>query len=232
MLPRRFRAAGRRHGVASAVLFAPLIVSLGAAGVMAGEPLAAHPVVGHVAAGYAGPVGAAADFFESGWQAAAGATFHVSPMVPMGMRLELGYARSQAMEQTLPSPAFAAQRVVADGHATVTHLMLDGLWEFGARAHLGGWLGAGVGVLNRRIDVTTTYPGTSCNDPVDPGSCLVSPGGRTETHDQLTQIAFDISAAARFPLLSGSEVYIEARYQRMESNPATEFVPVTVGFRW
>ncbi|HET8947380.1 MAG TPA: hypothetical protein VFQ07_10385 [Candidatus Polarisedimenticolia bacterium] len=215
-------------------LVIPLLLLMVAAGqARAGESLASRSIVGQVAVGYAAPLGSANGFFDAGWSASAGATFHFSPTVPVGMRLDLGYARSQATEQALAAPPLAAPVRVVDGHVAVTHLMLDGLWEFGGRGHIGGWLGGGVGILNRRIEVTNSFAGSPpCNDPVDPGSCLVSPGGRDETNDQLTQIAFDVSAAARFPLPSGSEIYLEARYQRMESDPTTEFIPVVVGFRW
>jgi hypothetical protein len=178
------------------------------------------------------PLGDAGDFFDHGWQASGGATFHFSPDVPVGMRLDLGYSRLPAIEQAVGTGTFPAQVQVDDGRLAVTHLMLDALWEFGG-GRVGGWLGAGVGVLHRRIEVTYTVPEVvlfplALGLPID----VSGGGGQAESHDQLTQIGFDLNAAIRFPLRSGSEIYLEARYQRMESEPATEFIPLVLGFRW
>jgi len=218
------------------VLIVALFAGLPAFGVAwSGEPLATRPVVGHVAAGYASPLSDAADFFDGGWQASAGATFHVSNDVPVGLRLDLGYAHMPAVAQSLTRMSFPNQVHVDDGHVAVTHLMLDGLYEFGGRGHVGGWIGAGVGVLHRRIEVTYTAPIVILTPmvPFELGLPIEGGGeGQAEGDDQLTQLGFDVTAAIRFPLPSGSEIDLEARYERMESDPATEFVPVTVGFRW
>ena len=209
-----------------------LAVGLSAIGFVRAEPLAARPVVGHVAAGSASPLSDAADFFDRGWQASAGATFHVSPAVPVGLRLDLGYAHMPAVEQSLTRTSFPNQVHVDDGHIAVTHLLLDALYEFGGRRHVGGWIGAGVGALHRRITVTYTVP-VLILTPLELGLPIEGGGeGQAEGHDQLTQLGFDVTAAIRFPLPSGSEITLEARYERMDSNPATEFVPITAGFRW
>jgi hypothetical protein len=215
-------------------LIVTLAVGLPSGAVLAQPPLAARPVVAHVAAGYAAPAGVATDFFDAGWQASAGATFHFSPAVPVGMRLDLGYTQFPAIGQSLETGTFPAQVQVDDGHLAVGHLMLDALWEFGGRGHVGGWLGVGAGVLHRRTTVTTTAPiGVLCPDDLAFSICPPSRASeRVETHDQLTQTGFDVTAAVRFPLPSGSELYLEARYQRMDTDPATEFVPIVAGFRW
>lgn len=210
-----------------------LTLGLPAAGIVRAEPpLTPRPVVGHVAAGYASPMGEGEDFFHGGWQGSGGATFHFSPAVPVGMRVDVGYTRFRAIEQVLETGTFPAQVRLDDGQLAVTHLMLDALWEFGGQ-RVGGWLGGGVGVLHRRIDVTYTVPAVILF-PLDLGLPIDVGGGagQTESHDQRTQIGFDVSAAIRFPLQSGSEVYFEARYQWMESDPATEFLPVVIGFRF
>lgn len=206
-----------------------LAAGLSATGfVRADESLASHPVVGHAAIGYAAPMGDAGDFFHGGWQAAGGVTFHFSPKVPVGLRLDLGHARFPAVEQTLGDPPSTVTQVHG-GRLLMTHLMADALWEFGGPGHVGGWLGAGVGAVNRRIEATgTTQAGSSCDDifPI----CVAVPGESFETDDRLTKLGYDLTAALRFPLQSGSEVFLEVRYQRMESNPATEFLPVLIGF--
>ena len=222
----------RRHRFLIVALFAGL-PAFGFA--RSGEPLAARPVVGHVAAGFASPLSDAADFFDAGWQASAGATFHVSADVPVGLRLDLGYTHMPAVEQSLTRVAFPNQVHVDDGHVAVTHLMVDGLYEFGGRGRVGGWIGAGVGALHRRIEVTYTVPVIILTPmiPFELGLPIEGAGeGHLEGDDQLTQLGFEVTAAIRFPLPSGSEISLEARYERMESDPAIEFVPVTAGFRW
>ena len=106
------------------------------------------------------------------------------------------------------------------------------LYEFGASGRVGGWIETGIGVLHRRIEVTYTAP-VLILTPLEVGLPIEGGAeGRAEGRDELTQVGFDVTAAIRFPLPSGSEIYLEARYERMESDPAMEFVPVTAGFRW
>lgn len=217
----------------SAAFLAALLHPMTCTVVMAGDSLAARPIVGHVAAGTAGTLGDVEGFFERGWQASAGATFHFSPTVPVGMRLDFGYARLPIIEQALDTGFFPAQVQVEDGHLAMTHLVLDALYEFGEPQQLGGWFGAGVGVFHRRIEATTSTPvPILCPDnPVFP-ICAAGPGERVETDDRLTQIGYQFAAGLSFPMTSGAEIFLEARYQYMATDPATEIVPIVLGFRW
>jgi hypothetical protein len=218
------------------LLIATLALSFPAAGlVRAQQPPAARPVVGHVGAGTAGTIGDVEAFFDRGWLASAGATFHASPSVPVGIRLDLGYARLPVIEQTLETGTFPDQVRVEDGHLALTTLILDVLYEFGEPGQMGGWFGAGVGAFHRRIEVTTEVPvGVLC--PLDLGFPICPPasgfGQRVERDDQLTQIGFEFDAGISFPLTSKTGIYLEARYLTMRSDPATEIFPIVIGFRW
>ena len=200
--------------------------------VSAHDPIASRPVVGHVAAGATAPRGEADDFFHSGWRVSGGATFHASPAIPLGMRLDLGISRFYPLKQTVATGTSPTLAQIEDGSLVLTHLMFDAIWEFGGHGRVGGWLGAGVGAVHRHLEVTGRFPAGSCNDVIDPGSCLVNLAKPFETEDQLTKIGFDVNAAVRFPLASGSEIFLESSYQRLEFDPAMEFIPVVVGFRW
>ncbi|MDP3910416.1 MAG: hypothetical protein Q8Q14_08480, partial [Gemmatimonadales bacterium] len=53
-----------------------------------------------------------------------------------------------------------------------------------------------------------------------------------EDNDRLTKLGYNASLAITFPLQSGGEIYVEGRFHRMDSSPATEYVPVVIGYRW
>jgi hypothetical protein len=115
----------------------------------------------------------------------------------------------------------------------MTHLAVDAIWEFGGRGRVGGYAGAGIGEYRRDLTLTQTteVSGLFC-DPIDLTCVFYSTGQEIESEDRLIQFGFNVSAAVLFPLPSGSQIFLEARYHRMTSDPATEYIPVVAGFRW
>jgi opacity protein-like surface antigen len=216
-----------------AALTVCLLLSFGASTAQAAAPLSTRPVVGHVAVGYAAPLGEAADFFAGGWSASAGATFHFSPTVPVGLRLDLGYARFDATNQILRTSGYPLAAQVDDGHLSTGHLSVDAVWEFGGSGHVGGFVAAGIAGFRRHIEITRTVLAGSIDcDPLS-SICIVSGAGDViDDDDRSTLPGFDAGAGIRFAVGQAGELYLEARYLWMASEPATAYVPVVAGFRF
>jgi hypothetical protein len=187
------------------------------------------PVVAHLALGWGEPIHDLKEDFEAGWLISGGATFHVDPTVPVGMRIDLGYARFGVEPRTTLSDLTVTN--VEDGYTSVGNLSLDGLYEFGGKGRVGGYVGGGVGGYSRYQTVTQKVirnPGF-CDPLVQ--VCVTTTTVSTES-SRLTKIGFDAGAALTFPLRSAGEIYFEARYHFMNSDPASEYVPISVGYRW
>jgi hypothetical protein len=189
------------------------------------------PVVAHLALGWADPIDDLKEDFEAGWLLSGGATFHVDPNVPVGMRIDLGYARFGVEPRTTSSLSDSTVTNVEDGYTSMGNLSLDGLYEFGGKGRIGGYVGGGVGGYSRYQTVTQkVIRSPAFCDPLVQ-LCAITTTVSTES-SRLTKIGFDVGAALTFPLRSAGEIYIEARYHFMNSDPATEYVPINVGYRW
>jgi hypothetical protein len=193
------------------------------------------PITGHIAGGYAEPLGSAGDFVDAGWNISGGVTMHPNPQKPFGIRFDLGYSWFDANKQTLDSANNSGATVrVDDGYASMGNLSIDGLYEFGGKGHIGGYFGAGISSYTRYWALTreALVSGIYC-DPWT-GWCYpyTTTGDAIADNDRLTKIGWNAVLAVTFPLQSGSEIYIEAAYHRMNTDPATEYLPIVLGIRW
>jgi hypothetical protein len=191
-----------------------------------------RPVVGHVAAGYAEPVGTAG-YFSPGWNVSGGATFRGAPKAPVGLRLDLGYSRFNAENQVIESESGITTSRADEGYASMTDLLVGGVCDFGGGGHVAGHVGAGIGGYSRYWNLTQTIltSGVYC-DPLG-GICFASTAGDViDNSGRLTKLGYNVNLGIGFPLERRGEVYIEASYHRMSSDPTTEFVPIVMGYRW
>lgn len=196
-----------------------------------GQPAAA-PVVAHLALGWAEPTHVLGESFEAGWLVSGGATFHPDARVPLGLRADLGHARFGVRQRTTESLATNTATIVDDGYTSVGNLSCDAIYEFGGTGRIGGYAGAGVGGYSRYQTVkqrVVTGPPPFCDPLLQ--ICQTTTIVSTES-DRLTTLGYDAGAALIFRLRSGRQFYIEARYHRMNSDPATEYLPLSVGGRW
>ena len=64
-----------------------------------------------------------------------------------------------------------------------------------------------------------------------PGS--VGPGTLIRGSESTTEFGYNLGLGLTFEMGSGSQLYLEAKYHRIETDPvATEYVPLVVGYRW
>lgn len=194
---------------------------------------ATKPVVAHLGGGYAEQLGSYADSFDSGWSLYGGVTFHPDPKAPFGIRLDLGCSYFNATNQIVESDAFPRSFRVDDGYRSMSSLSFDAIYEIGTGNHVGGYAIAGVGAYSQYVSTTgTVLIGDITCDPISHICTSSGSGAVLHESDRLTRLGYNFGAAMTFPLPSKSELYIEAQYRRMRDNPATEFIPVVVGYRW
>ena len=84
----------------------------------------------------------------------------------------------------------------------------------------------GVGVGYRRIELTQN--GFFCD------TFFCGPGGGRDivASSDVTKFAWNAGAGIDFALPGGQSWFVEARYERIETDTPTEFIPIRVGFRF
>jgi hypothetical protein len=191
------------------------------------------PVTGYIAAGFSTTSGVTEDYLQDGWQISGGAIKHFNPDNPFGIRFDVAYNRWDATRQLLSLGSSENVRI-NDGFGTMFSVAVDAIWEFGRRGGIGWYVGAGVGGYRRYVALTqqALVSGIIC----DPwwGVCYpaTSVGDVITADDKLTKIGYNAALGLTFPKKSGGEVFLEARFHRMESEEPTEYLPIQIGYRW
>src|SRR5262249_9647548 len=89
------------------------------------------------------------------------------------------------------------------------------------------YVAGGVGVGYRRIELTQN--GFLC----DPFFCSSGFGRSTlVASDDSTRFAWNAGAGLDFALPGGSSWFVEAGYERIQTQERTEFIPIRFGFRF
>jgi len=110
---------------------------------------------------------------------------------------------------------------------------VDALLEFGHPDHVGGYVGLGIGGYRRYVELTNTVlvSGIYC----DPwwGYCweTLFPGDVIQASDTLTKFGYNAVVGVTFPAGHGT-MFVEGRYHRMDSEVATEYIPISIGYRF
>src|SRR5262249_46040066 len=98
----------------------------------------------------------------------------------------------------------------------------------------GGYIGLGAGMYTRYWQLTrTVITGGIWCDPWT-GWCYPStfPGQLIADSDRLTKIGYSAVAALTFPTSSGGQLYLQASYHYMNTDPSPTCVPILLGCRW
>jgi len=199
---------------------------------------------GRLTAGWAMPVGASSDYVQSGFSASAGFDWRPYPTSSWVLQGDLSWSRFNA-EQRLVDLAQSATPDVQIDEGLVRAWGLTGGIKYyfpfspSVKGHpLGAAFYAlgGVGAYHREVEMTQTvlvtplpancdwfgycYPGSPAA-----GDVLVYSKGTTK-------FGWNVGLGVEFPLESHQWWYIEARFHRIETTNATEFVPISVGVRF
>lgn len=163
-----------------------------------------------------------ADNFNSGWNIGTGLNFHPDPRQPFMLRAEVNYNRFDA------TGAFVAQNPSADsGNMQTVTGFLDGVLEAPLNPWMRLYATGGVGIGWRRLELTQN--GFFCND------FFCGPGfghSYVVASQDSTHFAWNAGAGMNFPLPSGQSWFIEARFERIQTQEPTDYIPIRFGFRF
>lgn len=192
-----------------------------------------RPIQWHIEGGYAVTTGRTSDYLDSGWTLGTGLTIRPAPG-PFSLRADLSFSRFDATNALITLGEQQNQTRIDNGWGDMVNFDLDGVLDIPLGPRARGYVMAGVGGAYRRIDLTQTvgFGGYFC----DPwwGFCGVGifPGDVLVQREETTRFAWNAGVGVEFPLYNGQSWFIEARYNRMDTDQPTEFVPIRVGFRF
>jgi opacity protein-like surface antigen len=170
--------------------------------------------------------GDAAYDFDNGFTFGGGVNIMPQPGVPLGLRFELNYARSWATNGFINANEAATGTPIDDGSMQTVTGFADGVLRTPINPWVHVYALGGVGLGYRRIELTQN--GFFCD------AFFCGPGGgRTiVASSDVTRFAWNAGAGVDFALPNGQSWFVEARYERIETNTPTEFIPIRVGFRF
>ena len=188
---------------------------------------------GHFAGGYTSVLGTelgeAGSVVEDGWNLNGGATYWPESW-PVGLDLELAYN-----DLGIKSEALQGLEGVDSATFTVWSTTADVMWGPKPGGTVNVYLMGGVGVYRSRgtLGENVIFNGIICNPWYPwcyPG---LIPGTRVLADESQTKLGYNFGAGITFEVGLGSQIYIEAKYHRAETDPVKlEYIPVVLGYRW
>jgi opacity protein-like surface antigen len=185
----------------------------------------ARPVQWYLDGGASLTQGTTGDDFDNGWTIGTGVMFRPDPAQPFALRVEVNYARSEATGEFIAANEIATNTPIDHGSLQTVTGFFDGIVEAPMSPWARLYATAGVGVGYQRIELTQN--GFFC-DPFFCGGF----GHNLVASSDSTHFAWNAGAGVNFALPGGQSWFIEARYERIETQGPTEFVPIRVGLRF
>jgi opacity protein-like surface antigen len=187
---------------------------------------AARPVQWFIDGGASITEGQTADDFDNGWTIGTGLIFRQDPNQPFAMRLDFNYSRSEAASSFINENEAATGTPIDNGSMQTVTGYLDGVLEAPISPWVRFYATGGGGLGYRRIELTQN--GFVC----DPFFCGPAGHNALVASSDATHFAWNAGAGVNFMLPYGQSWFIEARYERIETQTPTEFIPVRFGFRF
>ena len=195
---------------------------------------------GHFDGSWSMPQGDAGNVLDDGWSLGGGATYWPESW-PIGIVFDLDYndfdVSQQAIDFINDQPAVGTQMGrIESGDMKNWSLSINGTWS-PSDTGSGFYLIAGVSVNDLEARIKNT--GLVYYPPICspwwwwclPGG--VGPGTIIRGSTSATEFGYNAGLGFAFTVGLGSQLYVEARYQVIETSPVkTEFLPITVGYRW
>lgn len=185
-----------------------------------------RPVQWFIDTGASVTTGQTSDDFDTGWTFGTGLLVRPDPTQPFALRFDVNYARSEATNQFIQANEAATGLPIDHGSLqTVT-----GFIGPQVEAPLSPWMRVyatgGIGIGYQRVELTQN--GFFCD------SFFCGPGfGRYLVNsNDTTHFAWNAGAGMSFALPGGQSWFIEARYERIQTQGPTELVPIRIGFRF
>jgi opacity protein-like surface antigen len=193
---------------------------------LAAEP----PLTWLIDAGYAAPIGKTADYLQGGWTIGGGFNVKLQPSSPISAQFDLSYTDIQATRQLIDQGQSITPYRVDDGRGEVWALTAALKYTGAFTNGVHGYGLAGIGGYHRYVELTQTAYGAVC----DPwwGICYAGTGQAVVANKSNTKFGWNVGLGLEFPLRYGGAWFLEARYQYIEGDKATEFVPIQIGYRF
>jgi hypothetical protein len=176
--------------------------------------------------GYTAPVGNTGRYLDGGWNIRGGVGYNFSPHV--GAMLNVGLDSMGINETTLAN--VGAQ----GGDVHVFHATIDPVLHLTPKRHVDLYVTGGGGMFRRFQEFTTPTVVTGAAFVPFFGFFPVAFGANQILASySVNKPGFDAGAGIAFGTLGHGKFFAEARYDHMFlNNGHTDFVPVTLGFRW
>jgi hypothetical protein len=189
------------------------------------------PMQWHIDGGYSDPTGITADNLQGGWTVGGGFTWQPLHSGPFALRTDLDYSHFNATNQLINLGQVQTQSYIYNGYATILGLDVNGVLNLPISYWGRAYLTAGIGgawrriVLNQGYGPGYGYGGYNCGYWW--GYC----GGGYFYHDT-THFQWNAGAGLEFALGRGTSWFVEARYEELQTNPLTTYVPIRFGYRF
>jgi len=203
-----------------------------------GRAAAMEEVKAHVGGGVSMPVGDLSDALDTGWRINGGATFYPSKK-PVGFRVDLAWdwwnVKDSFLDNVDTDAGAPGNQPPDHGDAYSIGTTFNVLWEPETSGTVGWYLTGGVGgyYVNASISNDGTYYGYVC-DPWYWWYCYpAAVPGQYEIKDH-SQWEWGLNGGVgiTFELSGGSQFYVEANYQWLDTKSNAAWVPLQFGWRW
>lgn len=167
------------------------------------------------------------DVVKDGWTLGGGATYFPDDWL-FGISLGLDYSDHDIKREVLD--AFES----SGGDVSIWALTTGLTWSPRLEGSLGFYINGGVGAY--RLEGRLTEPGVVCGPICPPWSWWCYPGCAPGTivTDRIstTKFGYNLAVGLTFQVGMGSNIYVQAQYDRVETDVSTDYVPLVVGYRW
>ncbi len=177
--------------------------------------------------GYGVPAGVTADNLEGQMSLQFGAQYRHDGW-PVGVGFELGYDDFGVRNDVLDRLG------VSRGQATVWDVTANAIWEPRTDSRVRWYFTAGAGAYRRRTELSRPVASVVNACDLFFGFCFPVEVDVMQIvgSDTQTRPGVNGGGGLLFPLKHRGEIYLEARYHRIFTPEATEFIPITIGVRW
>jgi opacity protein-like surface antigen len=184
---------------------------------------------GHIAGGYDSPTNDVEAILKDGWNFNGGATYWPEHW-KVGLALEFGYNFFDIEDSVLDQIEGSDT-----GDVEILSVTADFIWGPDAKdTPVGVYLTGGIG--GYYVDAELGRPGVWEGIICDPWLwwCYsgVVPGTVVTASESTTRLGWNVGAALTFKVGLGSQLFIEAKYHRVETETPTEYIPLVIGYRW
>jgi len=185
-----------------------------------------RPVQWFIDTGASITTGQTSNDFDSGWTIGTGLLVRPDPTQPLALRFDVNYARSDATGQFIAANEAATGEPIDHGSLQTVTAFLGPQLETALSPWMRVYATGGVGFGYQRVELTQN--GFFC----DAFFCGPGFGHYLVNSSDTTHFAWGAGAGMSFAMPAGQSWFVEARYERIQTQGPTELVPIRIGYRF